>query len=127
MGFTRFEELLPPLPSPGCELRTYRPGDEDPWVELLSSGYFGPWDRARLDRMLAGGRAPMPLEGVFFVTAGDLPVGTACTFLRPGQSGDLPELGWVAEHPDYRGQGLGKLACLAVSLRQRWASTIFSC
>jgi uncharacterized protein (DUF952 family)/GNAT superfamily N-acetyltransferase len=114
MGFTRFDELPPPLPPPCFELRTYRPGDEDAWLELLSSGYFGPWDRARLDRMLAGGRAPMPLEGVFFVTAGDLPVGTACTFLHPGQAGAIPELGWVAVNPAHRGQGLGRLACLAV-------------
>jgi uncharacterized protein (DUF952 family)/GNAT superfamily N-acetyltransferase len=114
MGFTRFGDLLTPQPPPGYSLRTYHPGDEGAWVELLSCGYFGLWDRARLDRMLAGGRAPMPLDGVFFVTFGELLVGTACTFLHPGTYGNIPELGWVAVHPRYRGQGLGRLACQAV-------------
>lgn len=114
MGFTRFGELAPPLPPPGYGLRTFLPGDEDAWVGILSAGEFGAWDRARLDRMLAGGRASLPPEGIFFVTHGDRPVGTACTFLHPGAAGDVPELGWVAAHPAHRGRRLGLEVCRAV-------------
>ncbi len=114
MGFTSFDGLVPPEPVAGYGLRTFRPGDEDPWVEILSTGRFKAWDRARLDRMLAGGRAPVPLAGIFFATYEDRPVGTACTFLHPGERGDVAELGWVAVHPLHRGHGLAAQVCRAV-------------
>ena len=114
MGFTRFETLEPPVAPPGYALRTYRPGDEEAWLEILKHGQFGEWDRARLNHMIAGGRAPMPLEGVFFLTRDDRPVGTACTFLFHDERGEFSELGWVAVHPDFRGQGLARCVCLAV-------------
>lgn len=114
MGFVRFGELSAPRPAPGYGLRAFRPGDEDAWLALLSTGDFGAWDRPRLDRMLAGERAPMPLTGIFFATQGDQPVGTACTFLHPGDDGDIPELGWVAVDPAHRGNGLGLQVCRAV-------------
>lgn len=114
MGFTRFGELIPPQPAPGYGIRSFRPGDEDAWVAVLSTGDFGAWDRARLDRMLAGERAPMPLEGAFFVTHRDQPVGAACTFLHWREGEEVPELGWVVVHPAHRGHGLGLQVCRAV-------------
>jgi mycothiol synthase len=80
----------------------------------LSTGEFGTWDRARLDGMLAGDRAPMPLDGIFFATQGDRPVGAACAFLHEGERGDVAELGWVVVHPSHRGLGLGLQVCRAV-------------
>ena len=38
---------------------------EDAWVGILSSGGFGPWDRARLDRMLADEREVVPRGSIF--------------------------------------------------------------
>ena len=111
MCFRRFDNLIMPQPVPGYDLRTFRPGDEGAWIALLSTGDFGIWDRPRLDRMLAGERAPIPLAGVFFVTLEDQPVGTACTFLHPGENGDIPELGWVVVYPIHRGHGLGQQVC----------------
>lgn len=83
-------------------------------MALLATGDFRAWDRSRLERMLAGERAPLPRGGIFFATHEDRPVGTACAFLHPGESGDVPELGWVAVHPAHRGRGLGRQICLAV-------------
>ena len=111
MGFTRFDDLAAPQPVPGYGLRGYRPGDEDAWLVLLRSGEFGTWDRARLDWMLAGERAPLPLDGIFFATLGEQLVGAACTFLR---TDDVAELGWVVVQPAHRGQGLGLQVCRAV-------------
>ena len=113
MGYTRFDALPAPQPVRGYGLRSFLPGDEDAWVSILRTGDFGEWDRPRLDRMLAGARAPLPPEGIFFATRGDRPVGTACVFLQPGEGGDVPELGWVAVHPAHRGRGLGLEVCLA--------------
>lgn len=81
---------------------------------MLASGAFGHWDRPRLERMLAGERAPLPYEGIFFVTHQDRPVGTACVFLHPAEYGCLAELGWVTVHPLHRGHGLGLQLCRAV-------------
>lgn len=113
MGFTRFGALPAPRPASGYGLRTYRPGDEDAWIAILSTGDFGVWDRARLDGMLAGERAPLPREGIVFATREGRPVGTACVFLHPGAGGDVAELGWVAVHPAHRGRGLGLAVCRA--------------
>jgi len=111
MSFTRFDELTPPQPPPGYGLRSYRPGDEDAWIAILSTGDFGEWDRDRLDRMIAGDRAPLPLAGAYFATYDGRPVGTACTFLHQA---DGAELGWVAVLPEHRGRGLGAVVCGAV-------------
>ena len=113
MLFTRFNALEPPSLPPGYALRTYRPGDEDAWLAILNTGDFGVWDRDRLDRMLAGERAPLPREAIFFATRDDVPVGTACVFQGPLESGEVGELGWVAVHPDHRGRGLGLAICRA--------------
>jgi mycothiol synthase len=102
MGYRLFDALVSPHMPTGYDLRTFRPGDEDAWIELLATGGFGVWDRPRLDRMLAGDRAPIPLDGIFFATHEDQLAGTACTFLYP----DAAELGWVAVHPAHRGHGL---------------------
>lgn len=111
---TRFGKLVVPQPVPGYGLRSFRPGDEDAWVALLSTGDFGAWDRPRLDRMLAGERTPLPLAGIFFATHGDQPVGTACMFLHRGERGDVPEFGWLVVHTMHRGHGLGLQVCRAV-------------
>jgi len=113
MGFTQFDSLRAPELPPGYGLRTFRPGDEEPWIALLATGDFGEWDRPRLDRLLSGERAPLPLDGVFFATRGEQIVGAACVFLHLGESGDVPELGWVAVHPAHRGHGLGLQVCRA--------------
>jgi mycothiol synthase len=114
MGFTRFDQLTTPRLPPGYGLRTYRPGDEDDWLAILATGDFGDWGRERLDRILAGERAPMPVEGVFFATREDRPVGAACAFLYQDERGEFSELGWVAVRPEHRGHGLGIEVCRAV-------------
>lgn len=115
MGFTRFDHLEAPIAPVGYQLRTYRPGDEEAWLEILSHGEFGVWDQARLDRFLSGDRAPVPRDGIFFLTQNDRPIGTACTCLfRDMERGEFSELGWVAVHPEHRGQGLARTVCQAV-------------
>ncbi len=64
--------------------------------------------------MLATERPRVPLDGIFFVTQDDRPVGTASTHLHAGPSGEVAELGWVAVHPEHRGHGLALQVCRAV-------------
>ena len=116
MGFSRFAEMPAARPVGGYEFRTYRPGDEGAWIDTLCTGDFGVWDRGRLDRMLAGERAPLPLEGVVFATSNDMPVGVANLFLYERAGGPYSELGWVAVRPEHRGRGLAYEVCRRVLL-----------
>jgi mycothiol synthase len=110
MGYRGLATLQAPRLPPGYDLRTFQPGDEEAWIALLNTGDFGEWDRVRLDRMLAGERASIPHDGIFFATHQGQSVGAACTFLYP----DAAELGWVVVHPDHRGYGLSLQLCRAV-------------
>jgi mycothiol synthase len=116
MGFARFTDMPAARPVSGYEFRTYRPGDEEAWLDTLSTGDFGVWERARLDRMLAGERAPLPLEGVVFATSNDVPVGVATLFLYERSGSPYSELGWVAVRPEHRGRGLAYEVCRRVLL-----------
>ena len=109
MTFNDFSMLPEPAFPASYALRTYVEGDDEVWLRLLSSGNFGKWDRGRLDRMKAGERAPLPLDGVFFVTANSNPVGTACVFLYESKRGTYSEFGWLAVDPEWRGRGLGEI------------------
>jgi RimJ/RimL family protein N-acetyltransferase len=111
MGFSRFTDIPPAWSVIGYAFRTYRPGDEGPWLDTLATGGFGAWDRARLDRMLAGERAPLPPEGVVFATINDVPIGVANLFSYEGAGGPYSELGWVAVRPEHRGRGLAYEVC----------------
>ncbi len=114
MGFRRFEQLGPQRLAPGYGLRTFRPGDEGAWINMLNTGNFHIWDRQRLEVMLSGVRSSVPRDGAFFATYGDRPVAAACTFFHPGPDGDSAELGWVIADPEHRGHGLGREVCRAV-------------
>ena len=114
MGFRRFGDLEKPRAVDGYRLRTYRPGDEEAWLSVLSRAGFAAWDRDRLDRTLAGERGPLPLEGIIFATKDDRPVGAANALLYMGESGQYSELGWLAVDPSHRGHGLGLEICRGV-------------
>lgn len=120
MGFSRFNQLTAPVMPYGYGLRTFRWGDEDAWIGLLNTGNFDTWDRPRLDRTLSGASADadLPLDGIFFATQADQPVGTVCVFLHRKESQVFPEIGWVVVHPLHRGHGLalemGKAALLFI-------------
>ena len=115
MGLHRFDAVPDATSIPdGYELRTYRPGDEPAWIALLETGQFQHWDNGRLQRMIEGDRAPLPLDGVFFLTRGDVPVASACTFLYDGIDPPGAEVGWVVVAPEHRGRGLGFAVSAAV-------------
>jgi mycothiol synthase len=114
MGFRRFARLRSPEPVAGYGLRTFRPGDEQAWIDILNTGDFAPWDRVRLDRMLSDVRELVPSEGIYFATWGGRPIGCTSTHLHVDQGEAGAELGWVAVRPEHRGHGLAMQTCRAV-------------
>jgi len=109
-------DALPDLTAPtGYVLRTLRPDDTTRWAELLAAnGELGEWTVERAEQYFAPG-SRMVLNGSFFVTHDGEPVATAQLHLHPDDSyAPMPELGWVAAHPEHRGRGLGYAVCLAV-------------
>lgn len=102
------EDLPSAILPDGYSWRTFHSGDEAAWIDLLHTGDFGTWDAARLAKLLAGERAPLPPECVVFLTQNDVPIGVAGAFLHP----DGVELGWVVIHPKHRGRGLCRPLCV---------------
>ena len=100
----------PGLP-PGYELRAYRPGDEDSWVDAINTGeFYGVWDRAHFEEYIRG---PERMEGSRLVVRDRQVV--AATFASIEE--DAPELGrldFVVSRPEYRGLGLGRVVCTEV-------------
>lgn len=100
----------------GYHLRTYRPGDEPRFYEVMALAGWPGWDDERLRPWIA--RIP---PGSWFMavhTASDQIVATAMGL--HDHSDDHPfggELGWVAADPAHSGQGLGLAVSAAVTAR----------
>jgi len=99
----------------GYSIRTFQPGDEAAFLDLMAHLDFEPWDKAKLAYNL---NKVIP-EGWFF--AADCScriVATAmCQHNYSGQSPFTGDVGWVACHPDHRGKGLGLALCARVIQR----------
>ena len=93
-------------PAPGYRLRTYRPGDERRFFQLMELAGWPGWDQEKLRPWLFR----MLPEGWFMALheESELIVATAMathdhTWIRPF----CGELGWLAADPQHRGRGLG--------------------
>jgi mycothiol synthase len=113
MEYRRFPALPASRAVQGYELRTFLAGDESAWAEILAAGDLGTWDRARIDRLLAGERGQAPLDGVFFATFRGQPIATAHLEMREESGAICSELSWVAVLPAHRGRNLGYPLCRA--------------
>lgn len=105
----------PRLPQ-GYLLRTYRPGDEPRFYEVMALSGWPGWDDAKLRPWLAR----IPPESWFMLVhaADDQIVATAMGLHDPTDwHPDGGELGWVASDPAHAGQGLGRAVCAAVVAR----------
>lgn len=100
----------------GYSVRTFQPGDEQPFLELMSAMDFDPWDEAKLNFNIS---KVLPGGWFFTVDSAGRPVATAMCLHN--YSGDTPftgDVGWLACHPDHRGNSLG--FCLTASVTQRF-------
>ena len=102
---------LPDVPA-GYTCRSYRPGDEASWIELLTVD-FTTWDRERFHEFMA---APERREGSCVIEHDGRIV--AATFASRVSSQPLSgAVDYVACHPAHRGRRLGLIACGTVARR----------
>jgi mycothiol synthase len=119
-------EDLPAIAVPaGYHLRTYRPGDEGAWAEIMGSsdGLGREWTVEKVrERMIE--REQFEPAGMFFATCdaeGGKPVASATAWRQPVRQRALGNVHMVCALDAHRGRGLGRLVTLAVLryLRER--------
>lgn len=116
----RFPAPIDPRTPAGYTIRTYRPGDEQPFLELMGLMDFDPWDAAKLDYNMA---RILP-EGWFFAVddASGAIVATAMALHNyTGRHPFTGDVGWVACRVEHRGRGLGYAVTACVTNRFREA------
>ena len=102
------EQLLPTPPSvhltPGYLMRTYHPGDNNSFFELMDMAGWNDWDEQRLQPWI-----PRILsEGWFLVFQQESGrMVASCMALRSESYSLGGELGWLASDPAHSGKGLG--------------------
>lgn len=100
----------------GYSLRTYRPGDEAEFYDLMNSVGWTGWDAKKLQPWL---NRILP-AGWFFAVheqSGKI-IGTCMVTHDP--TWEVPfcgEVGWTAVHPDHQGAGIGTAVVSAVMSR----------
>ena len=119
---------LPDLTVPdGYHLRTFRPGDERAWGEIMETegGIGREWTVEKVRQRLVS-RPQFEAAGLFFATCdaeGERPVASACAWRgeEEEEGGEIGTVHMVCAIPSHRGRGLGRLVTLAVlhNLRRR--------
>ena len=101
---------------PGYTLRTYQPGDEPGFYQVMALAGWPGWDDEKLRPWIA--RIP---PGSWFMIIHDATNTLVATAMGlHDHSDDHPfggELGWVAADPAHHGKGLGTAVCAAVTAR----------
>ncbi len=104
---------LPEMQVPeGYGLRTYLPGDERAWADIMNTG-VGEWD-ARTAREKLTGMPQFEPDGLFFATFGGRPVGSACAWRKDAGERRTGSLHMVCVLPEHRGKQVGYALTLAV-------------
>ena len=101
---------LPPIDVPeGYEVRTYQPGDDAVWADVINRSFGGDQRTAASARQAIMDRPQFAPDRLFFVTKDGVAAGTACAWYKdefPSGTGYLHMIGVVPEH---QGHGLGRL------------------
>ncbi len=112
-------DSLPAVEVPeGYRLRTYTPGDETAWAEIMGAegGIGRDWTVEKVRERLVDHPQFEP-AGLFFVTSdaeAGRPVASACAWHDSPEERVLGNVHMVCALPSHRGRGLGRLVTLAV-------------
>ena len=106
-------EAAPPA---GYTIRTFRPGDEPRFYQLMELAGWPGWDDERLSYSL---NRILP-DGWFMAEHHASGAVVASAMALHNYKGTYPfwgDLGWLAAHPDHTGQGLGRALSACVVRR----------
>lgn len=120
---------LPDIDMPeGYDLRTYQPGDEASWAEIMNTG-VGEWTADTCLEKLTGQPRFIP-DGLFFATFEGKPVGSACAWRKSAEEWESGYLHMVCVLPEHRGKQIGHALNLAAlrwfrdrGFKEVWLST----
>ena len=118
----QLRDIPPPALPEGFLLRTWRPGDEAQWLEVIEAGYGGGWDAGTFDRCIRSDPAFRP-EALFVVEQGGRLVGVAGAFQKLIHGDRTGYLHMMAVLPEFRRRGLGTALlrkCLIYFREQGW-------
>jgi len=107
---------------PGYRLRSYRPGDEAAWADIINrAGHLGEYTSEKVRNSLTG-QARFHAEGLLFVTTDDgEPVATACAWLNRADEWRWGQVHMVAVVPEHQGKRLSYWVSAAVcEVFRRW-------
>ena len=100
----------------GYTLRSYRPGDETRFYEVMALAGWPGWDDERLRPWLA-----RIIPGGWFMIVDESGAGIVATAMAlhnyQGTNPFQGELGWLASDPAHAGRGLGRAVSAAVTRR----------
>ena len=105
-----------PVAGEGIVLRTFRPGDEQAWADIINATDLGgDYEVAKVRGQLTG-KAKFDPEGLFlaFDAVSGRPLATACAWRSFVCGRCRPTLHMVAARPEATGRGLGRVVCWAV-------------
>lgn len=97
----------------GYDIRTYEPGDEAVWAEIMNSGIGSGWTVERCRQDITGLPQFRP-DSLFFITYYGRPVGSACAWTDSVETNDRAQVHMVCVTPEHRGKSLGRIVTLAV-------------
>jgi GNAT superfamily N-acetyltransferase len=108
-------ENLPPVAMPaGYRLRTYQPGDEEAWAQIMNTG-IGENHTATSTRADLIERPAFRPEGLFFAVTDDgEAAGSACAWRLTSLGDEIGYVHMVCVRPEHRGRHLGYWVSLAV-------------
>ena len=106
MARTHLREIpAAPLPA-GCLARTYRSGDEIPWLALIRAAYGGEWGEDAFERCVRSDEAFRPERLLLAESAGRV-VGAAGAFQKLLYGDRTGYVHMMAVSPDAQRRGLG--------------------
>jgi len=120
-SYTLMVGTLDSLPAPpelpdGCRAHTYRPGDEERWLQVRNQSFGSDASLVAFEANYSG-RSTFDPHELVFVECGEEPVAVSAgvhhRYEIEGQPFGVAYLDNVAVVPEHQGRGLGKFVCLS--------------
>jgi mycothiol synthase len=111
MRLTNLKDIEVPALPPDYQIRTYRKGDEEPWVNIITSSFGKNYLASQTLNEILKSR-DFDSNGLFFITYHEQPVGTICAKIQCNGRQKIGHLHMLGVTPAHQGKRLGRLLTL---------------